>query len=50
MTLFSLATQEDAAIVVAMAQHALEDAALIEGAGLTDAEAQAMFESERMAN
>ena len=45
-----IATQEDAALVVAMAQQALEDAALIEGARLTLPEARAMFESERMVN
>lgn len=45
-----IATQENAALVVAMARQALNDAALIEGAGLTEAEARAMFEMERMAN
>lgn len=45
-----IATQEDSAIVVAMAHQALDDAALIEGAELSEAEARAMFEMERMAN
>jgi hypothetical protein len=36
----------DAAMVVAMAEQALEDRALIEGAGLTEGEARALFAQE----
>jgi hypothetical protein len=35
-----LASQSDSALVVAMAEQAIEDAALIDGAGLTAAEAR----------
>ena len=38
-----IASQDDAALVVAMAQQALEDAALIEGARLGLIEAAAFF-------
>jgi hypothetical protein len=41
-----IATQEDAAFVVAMATRALEDRALIEGAGLTEGQARAWFALE----
>lgn len=46
----TVATQTDAAIVAAMAREALEDAALIEGAGLTEPEARALFAGEGHAN
>ncbi len=38
-----IATQEDAALVVAMARQAAEDAALIDGAALTEREARALW-------
>lgn len=41
-----LASKEDAAIVAAMAFQALEDGALIEGAGLSFAESRAWLNSE----
>ena len=46
-----LADQEEAALVVAMAELAQEDAAIMVGAGLTMAECRAMLEQEgRLAN
>lgn len=41
-----IATQQDAALVAAMAEQAHEDRALIEGAGLTEREAQEWFALE----
>ena len=45
-----IASREDAAIVAAMAREAREDAQLIEGAGLSLAEARAMFDGEGKIN
>jgi len=41
-----IATQQDAALVAAMAARAQEDAALIHGAGLTEQQARAWFALE----
>lgn len=41
-----LASQEDAALVAAMARQALDDVALIQGARLSPAEARALFALE----
>ncbi len=43
MTNNNIADQDDAAVVVAMSEQALEDAGLIEGAGLTEREARALW-------
>lgn len=44
--LWTLATRQDSALVAAMAARAHEDAAMIEGAHLTEREARAMFAQE----
>jgi len=41
-----IATQQDAALVAAMAAQALEDAELIQGAGLSETEARALWDLE----
>jgi len=41
-----IASQEDAAVVAAMARQAQEDAELIDGAGLTEREARALWALE----
>lgn len=44
--LWTLATQQDASLVAAMAERAQEDGTLIEGAELTEREARALFALE----